>query len=287
MVNCDYCHKKNVYLAHTCKFCKNNHCSEHLLPENHKCNELKEYYKRGGYFQKLKKTKPEKYEDNFVNTYYVNEDEPSFQAKTDSRNGFWIFLVIFIFILIFAYYYFQENSMIIGSKEYNENRLIDNRTSIYSSELHWEKIPVKYGYDDIDSCYPLKVNLTKMAISEITRLTGNAVTFQRDDENPEILFKCLKDSKYDLYRELETKGEAEYYAEGNVITSAIIYLYGGVEKGCEVYPSVELHELLHTFGINHNTRAGSVMIAVSTKCIKSTKLSVDKEIYDKLRDIYS
>jgi len=35
-------------IAHKCKFCGEYHCSEHLLPEDHKCPGVKEYYNSSG-----------------------------------------------------------------------------------------------------------------------------------------------------------------------------------------------------------------------------------------------
>ena len=309
MGNCDYCHK-DIYLPHKCKFCKEFHCSEHLLPENHECKELNEYYKPGGYFKKLKNSKKkykqyqDSYEDNFIDYGYdyTSKRKNYFKIKKSTIKGFFIFSIIFVLIILGFYYYspieyyitnfekpFKNNLVdyITNFEKPFKNNLVDNRLSIYSSELHWGKIPIKYGYDNIDNCYPIRVNLSQMALSELTKLTNNVIKFERDDDNPEILFKCDKYSKYDRNEGLETEGEAEYYIQGNEIVSATIYLYGGVEKGCESYPSTELHELLHAFGVEHNNRAGSIMIPVSVNCLKSTKLSVDKEIYDKLIGIYS
>ncbi len=41
--NCAYCHKKFDEFPFTCKFCGNNYCSDHRLPENHKCAGLEKY----------------------------------------------------------------------------------------------------------------------------------------------------------------------------------------------------------------------------------------------------
>ncbi len=43
MTTCDYCKKKIDGLPHACKYCGKVHCSNHLLPENHDCEGLKEY----------------------------------------------------------------------------------------------------------------------------------------------------------------------------------------------------------------------------------------------------
>jgi hypothetical protein len=46
MGDCDYCGKQTDGLPHTCKYCGGSHCSDHLLPENHNCEGLKEQKKR-------------------------------------------------------------------------------------------------------------------------------------------------------------------------------------------------------------------------------------------------
>ncbi len=46
MVKCSFCKNKIMdSLPHKCKFCKEMHCSKHLLPESHDCIGLEEYKK--------------------------------------------------------------------------------------------------------------------------------------------------------------------------------------------------------------------------------------------------
>ncbi|RLG14585.1 MAG: hypothetical protein DRN71_02925 [Candidatus Nanohalarchaeota archaeon] len=40
---CAYCHKKFDEYPFTCKFCGNDYCSDHRLPENHECIGLEKY----------------------------------------------------------------------------------------------------------------------------------------------------------------------------------------------------------------------------------------------------
>jgi len=44
-VSCAFC-KKKTDLPHTCKFCGNEYCNKHILPEKHKCPGLAEWKKR-------------------------------------------------------------------------------------------------------------------------------------------------------------------------------------------------------------------------------------------------
>ena len=43
MTNCTYCKKTLEELPYTCKFCKEEFCSDHRLPEKHECEGLKKY----------------------------------------------------------------------------------------------------------------------------------------------------------------------------------------------------------------------------------------------------
>jgi len=71
MTKCDYCGKKIDSFPHKCKFCGKIHCSEHLLPESHDCDGLKDY--------SLKKT--EKWKNDF--SEIINPKSKNFQSNYD------------------------------------------------------------------------------------------------------------------------------------------------------------------------------------------------------------
>jgi hypothetical protein len=58
-MNCDYCKKTLDVFPHKCKFCGKIHCSNHLLPENHKCEGLKSF-----------EEKNEEWKEKFSNWHY-------------------------------------------------------------------------------------------------------------------------------------------------------------------------------------------------------------------------
>lgn len=41
MIKCDHCRKPIANLPHTCRYCGETHCPNHLLPENHDCHGVK------------------------------------------------------------------------------------------------------------------------------------------------------------------------------------------------------------------------------------------------------
>lgn len=53
---CSFCHKKLDEFPFTCKFCGNEFCSDHRLPENHECAGLEKY--KENQLNSLGKNKP-------------------------------------------------------------------------------------------------------------------------------------------------------------------------------------------------------------------------------------
>ncbi len=79
MTTCDYCNKQIDGLPHVCRYCGKVHCSEHLLPENHDCHELKKHSSKDAErwkknFSEVVSKKNKKYEKNFnksSKTYHI------------------------------------------------------------------------------------------------------------------------------------------------------------------------------------------------------------------------
>jgi len=65
MVICNYCKKQIEGLPHICKYCGKIHCSNHLLPEDHNCEGLREYSTK----------KAEKWKKNFSEILYPKNKE--------------------------------------------------------------------------------------------------------------------------------------------------------------------------------------------------------------------
>lgn len=97
MSKCDYCGEENDGFTHKCKFCGREHCSKHLLPENHECEGLEIYKDKNA--NKWKKTfldtfsskfspSSERYnkkEDKIIKTPYKKE---VFEVSNNIKNYF-------------------------------------------------------------------------------------------------------------------------------------------------------------------------------------------------------
>lgn len=109
--NCEECKVKNTI---TCKFCLNKYCVDHLLPEVHDCEGLKEYKEalRVGdkdkilYFSQikekmnLKKRKDEDDEQEYKEKY----DNPKYVSLEDQRTNKIInFIIVLVIIAGFIY----------------------------------------------------------------------------------------------------------------------------------------------------------------------------------------
>jgi len=160
-----------------------------------------------------------------------------------------------------------------------------------TDELHWNHMPLTYGIINESDCYPIRVERIKKAIQEVGRLTEYKVQLLsvKNDETPDISFVCIKDSNYDAVGDVvyETFGEAltEYYPYTNVISNASVFVYGGVSTDCMDYPTIELHEILHTLGEDHSKHLSSIMYKIENNCNK-LNIKVDQPIFDKLIEIY-
>lgn len=132
MTRCDYCGKSVDGLPHKCKFCGKTHCSEHLIPEAHNCQGLK----NKNFFEPLTKksisahkestTKP--YEENdemyipgrkkhhaYSNTRFNSRNFLSKyvypRIQRDVKPHLMQFLLVFLIGLVLNYVYYQTFSL--------------------------------------------------------------------------------------------------------------------------------------------------------------------------------
>ncbi|MCK5698259.1 MAG: hypothetical protein KAH93_00275 [Candidatus Aenigmarchaeota archaeon] len=98
--NCAYCHKKFSEFPFTCKFCGNDYCSDHRLPENHKCAGLEKYKeKQVNSFTSATKKPAQPIE------YFYHKHE---HAKTQKKKPVMPYIIISIGLLLMISAYFTE-----------------------------------------------------------------------------------------------------------------------------------------------------------------------------------
>ena len=73
---CDYCKKKIDGLPHKCRYCKELHCSTHLLPESHDCEGLRQY----------KEKNAERWKKNFISGIKSENFDKSIKNIKENRH---------------------------------------------------------------------------------------------------------------------------------------------------------------------------------------------------------
>lgn len=136
------------------------------------------------------------------------------------------------------------------------------------NRLHWTHMPLIYKFEE-PICNSYRAQKIREAFEEINSETNGSVSFI-ESENPDIIIYCsvtVKDEQKlqgDYW--VETLGEggiSAYY--GNRVINATIIFYP-TTTSCGYFPSVEIHEILHTFNYPHNNRPCSIMYSGEENC---------------------
>ena len=132
---CDYCGKSFDGLPHKCKYCGDVHCTEHLLPENHKCigiGKSKQFFNHNS--QKSYKSKPQfvyptspkrgrEYHEDYSEMYHPSKTKFNFRFHNPFKNLFSFslsseisgalaqFCIALLIGLILNYIYYQNLSL--------------------------------------------------------------------------------------------------------------------------------------------------------------------------------
>jgi len=210
----------------------------------------------------------------------------------------WVSILISLFVFILGYLFFLSlqtshyaNYDDVQSNSYtpqdNVQQNADGSDEFSSAtRLHWTHMPLTVNFSN--ECTRIILIRNRNAFNEIANETDGLVTFEEvNDTSADISFICKKEiptTNNDMYM---TNGDAQYFNEGNEITSAIINYYGVFEGwtpgGCSNFPDVEIHELLHTFGFGHVSGNISIMNAIQDSC----PTRIDKDIVEELKSTYS
>ncbi len=116
------------------------------------------------------------------------------------------------------------------------------------------------------------------------------IQFHQASSNPDITVSCS-------VGEVNVDSDKHYFVAGeggakeviqtkkyNIVTEGVILLYDGQTKLTKCnWSNVELHELLHVFGFDHNNNKNSLMYPYLTFCDQK----VDDSIIDELNRLYS
>ncbi len=162
-----------------------------------------------------------------------------------------------------------------------------------SMDIWYWTLPIHYTFSKDSSCSDETKMRVQDAMNIINKNTDNYVSFQEDSDLTNtsgdykgIYFSCI--DQYNDTPRSETEGDASfyYYIGTREISSGSIELYKpnrAQYEYCMGYPDVEIHEILHTMGLDHITGRASIMNSIAQEgCF-----NLDKEISDCLEYIYS
>ena len=199
-------------------------------------------------------------------------------------NWLWIILLIFFVIWLFI----PEDSTNIISIDEDESDFQPSFlekskpiSNIDPNAYYWKHTPIHYYFLENYSCESSRNNNIKKSFNIIEEKTDKIVTFYEEKSEYAIEIKC-----YDEYEteEASAYGGIEYYEGDKEILYGFVELYKHDPinfESCPTYPSIELHEILHTFGFGHIEDRESILNEFDD-CIE-----LDPEIIDCLKHIYS
>ncbi|MBR9691326.1 hypothetical protein GOV06_00925 [Candidatus Woesearchaeota archaeon] len=226
-------------------------------------------------------------------------------------------LIVFLILLISGCEYIEEDVA-------EEVPVVEEVVEEVIKEKHWTHMPVTYSIDE--GCGDYETRKIEKGFFEIENATNGIVYFEKADFPADIDVSCsfledcykkwvdIRKEQGVIYRYEticnHTKGKAQIMAiRGNDILKARIEMIGlagfsetngkgmsGFYIGSCGYATTEIHEILHTFGFGHIDDPDSIMYYAEdgvgytmqdeNACVGSRK-KVDKEIVDKLVEIYS
>lgn len=226
------------------------------------------------------------------------------KEKLEGLDG-WLILAIVIIFLLYTYGGSSEESY-IQEPDYTQVELdsaieesisINNTASIVLDNfsnmnyLHFGHMPITYSitYEECGA----ESETIEEAIQMIQNKTKDVVSFSEveDSSVADLKIDCKPVGTYESGT--QTLGEAFFFNEGNLITSAEVTFFvvgpsefRNVEYCTSGFPRTEVHEILHVFGFDHNNYGVNIMKAAN-QAGSCAITQINKEYISCLRHIYS
>jgi len=193
-----------------------------------------------------------------------------------------VLLAVVLLCVLFSFYDFAEQEKITGkiiartTRTGLENLGIED--DFNTEEFHWPHLPVTFNYEN---CSRWQIKRIEKALEYIENRT-EVLSFKRADSKEDILFVCSKERKNN----------------GSTLAESLPSIYIGTKlyapSTIMIYPSyycinqrpiVEIHEVMHLFGLEHAPANDSknIMNPYVTRC----DAELSQQDIKKIREIYS
>ncbi len=233
----------------------------------------------------------------------------------------WVVASIFLVIILsgvasFLVYSKDMNGptgQVIYQNDSDNQTEYEDNYAFAKDKFHWGHMPVTYSYGE--KCIGPIIKRIEWVFEDIKNRTENLVTLEEVEGEADINFICSPNKNVRStqlgpghYMDEYTYGltTPSYYEDENLLINADIEFWSVSENmrpaSCALYPSLEAHEILHTFGFDHSddSEIYSVMYALGGGgCIARDDLitrngetfypedKIDDEIISCLKYIYS
>jgi len=208
-----------------------------------------------------------------------------------------VLIFIFLLILILSLFLIFWN---FDNKKYTGQAVLDNQNvnnsetisaHVVSEEAgfpHYSRSEVYYSFINETLCGKMEPQRVRRAFVEVENQTG-FLKFKdiSESENADIVINCSREVPAGEDPGYTISGRGSYSYVGNRIIQGKIQFYNCKEysysPGCVNFPDVEIHEILHTFGIQHSNDTKSIMYPIYQNC----RYKIDEEIISDLREVYA
>jgi hypothetical protein len=197
-----------------------------------------------------------------------------------------VYFIVMVLVFFISAYFFNSGN-ILNKPQINITYTEPPNSS--SSPPKWASFPLSYYFTNESVCGDYQANRMKRAFEIIKNQTNGAISFIENNNTGNINIICLTDYRTGEVLGAYTSGEGSYISSGSTITGGQINILhmgaGRYSGGCANFPNIEIHEIMHTFALQHSNISSSVMYPVSSSrnCISDR---IDNETINVLNSIY-
>jgi len=121
-------------------------------------------------------------------------------------------------------------------------------------------------------------------LDTIVEQTSGTIYFDKVESNADVTFVCYpyQNIRVEEDRKIFTQAQTTTNFSGSEMLNAKIEIFSVSEttypESCYNFPAIELHEILHTFGVSHKGYISSIMYPYQEGCDFSDVESIIREL---------